>query len=228
MAQRSSTLVVQMHDNSPLTLTINDRQYNKQGTRLTIANLPPGRHYLKVYEYKPYRDEQGGHAKLVYSGTVRVKKNTYNIAVVDPTSRSLRLQTSEGNTPISNAAPANEAPTTAPSGNTNNIIVNTPQAAPGSSTYPQSALKNLQQKVQAKETDTERMKLLRASLNGKQLSTAQIRAVLSWLSFEASRLEMAKWAYPIATDKTEYAALENIFQDGQSQADFREFMAAQQ
>ncbi len=88
-----SILRVQLSDNSPLTMTINNRRYNKQGTSITVGDLPKGRHYLQVYAYNAYRDKEGGYAKQLFGGNVKVQKGSYVNCTVDAKSGQMRCIT---------------------------------------------------------------------------------------------------------------------------------------
>lgn len=65
--------------------------------------------------------------------------------------------------------------------------------------------------VQQKVTDTDKQKLMQQNLENNSMSTMQVATMMDWLTFEGSKLEFAKWAYPKVNDKISYADLKNKF-----------------
>ena len=83
---------------------------------------------------------------------------------------------------------------------------------------------DLQARVSQKLTDTDKEKLLETDLTGHSIAVTQIRAMLYWFSFESTRLDFAKWAYPITVDKTSYGNLGTEFKFSASQKEFDGFL----
>ncbi len=70
------------------------------------------------------------------------------------------------------------------------------------------AILKTEQKVKEKITDTDKLKVLESALKKKSFNTDQLAAMMGWLTFEESRLELAKWAFSHTTDKGNFANLE--------------------
>ncbi|XZF15013.1 DUF4476 domain-containing protein [Chitinophagaceae bacterium MMS25-I14] len=95
MAQAPQALLrLTLSDGTPLMVTIDNRRYNKHASTLTIGNLPPGRHSVRVYAFSP-SDGYGrrGSADLVYSGRVRIQPGTMTSGVVDVNSGAIDWRT---------------------------------------------------------------------------------------------------------------------------------------
>lgn len=75
----------------------------------------------------------------------------------------------------------------------------------------QPFMDRLKKKVDAKITDTNKLKALKDGLAEQTVSTAQVNAMMGWLNFEASRVDLAKWAYDKTVDKQNYPQLEGQF-----------------
>ncbi|MDR3680864.1 MAG: DUF4476 domain-containing protein [Flavipsychrobacter sp.] len=70
------------------------------------------------------------------------------------------------------------------------------------------AVSKTEQKVKEKITDTDKLKVLESALKKKSFNTDQLAAMMGWLTFEESRLELAKWAFSHTTDKGNFPNLE--------------------
>ena len=208
-ARWKCVLKIELNDHSPLTVAIDNRDYKKVGTSLTFNDLPPGRHYLRVYEYKEYRDGTGGNAKLVYTGSVRIKKNTYTHCVVNPSTAEMMVTTHEmvmDNRPVSTP--------------------NNPSNKEISGTLSGKEIDALANEIQSKVTDTDKMKLLQLRLANKTYTTTQVRIMLPWFHFEESRLELAKWAYANTVDKNNYRNISSDFDYETSVKELESFLSS--
>jgi hypothetical protein len=200
-ARAKNVLKVRADNDMPITVSINGRYYDKVARELTIGDLPAGRHQINIYEFKAYRDEQGGKAKLLFSGSVRVKRNTITTCTVNPAGGEIYVQSTEiGITEDGNEV--HEMP-----GNIGN-----------------GDITRLKPQVQAKQTDTEKLKLMQSSLENASYTTTQVGIMMGWLSFDDSRLEFAKWAYGRTTDKAQYSSLEKEFSLDASKDEFLNFL----
>ncbi len=200
-ARRKCVLKIELSDRSPITVAIDNRDYKKVGTSMTFGDLPTGRHYLRIYEYKEYKDGDGGHAKLIYTGSVKLKKNTITSCVVYPDNGEMVV--------------------------TQNMMSDVPQAnnsAAGTLSAQETTV--LGNEVKAKVTDIDKMKLVQTKLARETYTTAQVREMLPWFNFEESRLEFAKWAYNNAIDKNNYHDIVNDLDYEASVKDFESFLSA--
>jgi hypothetical protein len=86
-----SMLRLRLNTGRQIMVNIDDRIYDKHAASITIGDLPPGRHRIKVYEYRPYRNSRGGRAELVYTTVIKIRPNTYTYGTVDVDNGLLRL-----------------------------------------------------------------------------------------------------------------------------------------
>ena len=205
---RRAVLKVRLSDHSPLTVTIDNRVYDRHGTAITIGDLPAGSHYLKVYEYKAYRDEPGGAAKLLYSGYVRTRRNTITTCVVNPYKGKVMLRTR----PLDEEDEWND------------------RREPDYRQYDdrnvlsQQDMDDLKSRVNDRITDTDKLKLMKSVLANTTYYTAQVQKMMGWLSFESSKLEFAKWAYTAVMDAKNYWKLESEFSFSSSKDEFNDYI----
>jgi hypothetical protein len=204
---KRAILKVRLLDDSPITVTIDNRVYNKHGRTITIGDMPAGNHYLKIYEYRTFRNEHGGSARLLYSGYVRTKKNAITNCVLDPQQGRLRLTTIR----IDEEGEWNDRRD--PEQQTNNR-----------NTLSQNDLESIEKHVSDRITDTEKLKLLKSSLDNSNYYTEQVQKMMRWLSFESTRLDFAKWAYTGVIDAKNYWKLESEFSFSSTKEEFGEYI----
>ncbi len=79
---------------------------------------------------------------------------------------------------------------------------------------------DLRSRVASRMTDSDKEQLMKSVLQSRAASTEQIRQMLGWLSFDATRLDFAKWAYSHASDPRNYWKLEDGFSFDSSKEEF--------
>lgn len=85
---------------------------------------------------------------------------------------------------------------------------------------------NLRSRVAARITDSDKESLMKNVLQSQNASTAQIREMLGWLSFDGTRLDFAKWAYSHVSDPRNYWKLEDAFSFDSSKEEFSKSLKA--
>lgn len=249
-AVAQSMLRVRLTDNTPVNVSLDGRYFNKRGTTVTISELPPGEHKLRVYTYLQSRRGRG-YEDMIFEGFVRTYHGDITLFVLDKISgeTDLRVQ------PISdftfNHPPKNElnridmfdgsdgaseeqrkrkeSEQAAYSNNTNNntntpAVKDTPPPSTAISTIDDEELDKIKKKVEAKSTDTDKMLALKTALKNEKITVNQVSYILSWLMFENSKLDFAKWAYAVTADKAYYDDLKPTFSYKTSIDDFEAFL----
>jgi hypothetical protein len=232
-------LKVSTSEHSPIKIAIDNRYYKKHAATLTIGHLPQGRHYLKIYAFQQEQDGEA-HAHLLFEGKIRIFEGQVNTMIFDQASGDLLVsrsgmenmnqahlpgdaeppmaQTQESN-PRENTMPA---PPPVPAQATTPVAATSPKpeknnveaAVSEKPKYPlinKDAMKKLSDNVSAKITDTDKLKVLQNGLAKKSLKTDQLKTIMSWLNFESSRVELAKWAYNHTVDKENFSSITSHF-----------------
>jgi hypothetical protein len=201
-----SEVNVQLSDHQLLTIVVDGREYQKSGSKITIGNLPSGKHRLKVYRYfPPNNNNRVAHAQLVFEGKIKIRPSSSYLCIVDANRHSINIR---------------EMNITSNSNHTATIShINKPQNNPSleGKIIPETRLNEVGNLAEQKITDTEKLKLLKDSLENSSFSSAQIATILHWLTFEDSKLEFAKWAFPKTLDKENYNQLKALFTNNASQ-----------
>jgi hypothetical protein len=121
------------------------------------------------------------------------------------------------NNTIDNNAPDNN------STNNSNGPVASPVAMQNIGTLTDSKVSDIKTKVEAKKTDTDKMKVLKDELKNERVGTDNVAMMMDWLNFESTKLEFAKWAYTIVEDKENFAMLGDKFTYKTYQDEFDQF-----
>lgn len=221
---RRAALQVRLQTNQAITVAVDGRYFRRFGNVLTIGDLPPGRHELKVYRYFPVDDSRyrpfarnTAHARLVYKGRISIAPSRMYYCLVDPDYGTMKVRESgmvaldgnEKNYPVATdpvfSDGAQSSSTSAPGQQEgSNAEDNSVIAYDKGNMLQQQQLNQLQQNVSRKITDTDKLKLIKESLANTALSTQQLAAMLGWLTFEDSRLDLAKWSYASIVDKNRF------------------------
>lgn len=226
-----SVLKVSLSDGSPLTLAVDERYFEKHNTMLTVGDLPPGRHSLKVYAYSPNRRRYGGRAELLFSGRVRIDPATFNNCIVDVERGTIRMNVSDiENNNVNTPPPPRDdiyPNSTRPEPSMREQEHNEPDnevEAPRGKSMGKEDLKYIKSEVAEKVTDTDKLSLLKSRLKGRKYNTAQVRTMMTWLNFEHSRLELAKFAYKHVSDKDNYSKVSDDLSLNSSKDELKEFI----
>lgn len=218
-----SAIKIRFNDNRPITISIDGRNYDRHGRSLTLGNLPAGWHNIRVYEYIEYR-KGGGRAKLIYTGSVRVKSGVVMYCVVDANTRRMRIRTEDisdlyvdyedANSIDDNIPPKHDEPTDERMNRSDEAVT-------------KSDLKELETLVENKITDTDKLKMLKRALKDERYYVSDVKSMMSWLSFESSRLDFAKWSYTRVLNPESYWKLDDSFNFSSSTDELHNFIKRQ-
>ncbi len=220
-----SALKIRFSDNRPIVVSIDGRSYDRHGKSLTFGNLPPGWHKLRVYEYLEYT-RGGGRAKLLYSGSVRIRSGVVVYCIVDPETRRMRIRSEDIDdlyvdyTDESNVE--EEVPPRHDERPEDRRLNRSDRAIAG------DELKELELIVKSKVTDTEKLKYLKSVLKDKEYYLEDTRALMRLLSFESSKLDFAKWSYDRVINNSQYWKLDGEFTFDSSSDELQDFIEDKQ
>lgn len=212
---KSSILKVRLNDDSPITIVIDNRRYDKHGTSITVNDLPAGRHYLKVYSYEDNNRTNRIKARLLFQGNIRIERNTIMTCIVDPR----RGTAASKSRSMNNDYEYNDDRYTDDKHNRKyrDDVYN-------GAAISDHDMNDLKTRVNDRITDTDKMKLMQSVLESRNYTTEQVKLMLAWLSFESSRLDFAKWAYGNVIDKKNYWKLDSEFTFSSSKDEFNEYI----
>ncbi|MBL7683417.1 MAG: DUF4476 domain-containing protein [Flavipsychrobacter sp.] len=221
---RRSIIKVRLSDNSRLAVSINDRYYDKQGTSITIGDLPAGRHYIKIYRYVPYATGRGGKARVVYSGGIRLSEGTISEFTYDVRRNEIYATTEFIDDTYDDRRDDRRDDRYDDRRDDRyeerDDIYNNRRGR----VWTQQDMSDLKKRVDDRMMDGEKQKLMQSVLQDRRYTTEQMRTMLNWLSFESTKVEVAKWGYDNVSDKQNYWKLESEFTFSSSKDEFNNYI----
>jgi len=221
-AQRSnrSTLHFRLSDGQPLVVTINDRDYKKVNTRITISDVPGRRQHIKAYRFRPYADGNGGKAELIYSGTIKIAPGSSYDCIVDLKSRKLLVKDLG---PGNNPAPAAYMPPPPPPvpDSRNDVAIDHST----DNLNMDARLIQLQQNITNTKEDSKKLAAAKNYVLKNGASTAELKTIASWIMFDDNKMELLKSSYNSIRDKQNFANLKEVFTMADAQKEFTQYAA---
>lgn len=254
-AVAQSQLRVHLADNSRISVAVNGRRFNTRGTSVTVGDLPPGRHSLRIYALT-YDRWGRSFDRIVYQGSVVTRYmmathfvydrfsrrvNVRNVSLDGvyrnspsdrhPDNSQYRMNYDDGSDRTDNTNNSNyekydkNQPAVADDENRIPATPSGPVASPvPTGSFDDGESEKLKSKVEAKGTDTEKLKLIKETLKRETVTTFQVSYVMDWFLFESTKVEFAKWAYGITTDKDFYNDISAKFNYKSSKEELASFL----
>ena len=253
-ANAQSMLKVRLADSRPINVSVDGRYFNKRGTSVTVGDLPPGNHTLRIYIMQFNRHGRG-YEEIAYEGRISTYNGEITMFTYDAGSDGISetRQDIEGyngyNQPQGqqyagngggdnngyNGQQQQQAPPVPPQQpapqaddvpySPSSPPVASPIAATDMGSLTDAKRDKIKSKVSAQKTDTEKLKTLKSSLKDERLSTDEVSLMMDWFSFESGKLEFGKWAFSQTVDKENYANLINKFTYKQYQDELEQFIS---
>lgn len=202
-----SKLKLRMWDYSSFTIELNGNYFSNPTNNFVASNLAPGNHLLKIYKivYGPYVFLSN--RILIYSGVISIPASSKIVARID----------SYNNLDIIKVEPLYDYNLSCYSNNNsynsnqnssyNNESYNS-QSSYCMSNYAFSNLKNL---MVNNAFDSNRLKMAKQAISMNSVCSQQVYELMNLLSFESSKLNLAKFSYNHVTDKENYFIVNNAF-----------------
>jgi len=254
-ADAQSMLKVSLADRSVINISVDGRYFNKRGTTVTVGDLPPGRHSLKIFVAS--QDRRGrAREDVLYEGNVKTHNGSVTLFVYDANTDNIDIQEQDMDAYMANnPQPNNNAPMNNGNngnnrfgyndnnnypnnqGNNNNYQNNNngnynnnnaPVASPAPvGTLTDDKTAKLKDRIAAKAADTQKLTELESALNDETYTTDQVGTMMDWLIFDETKVSFAKWAYTHVVDKDNFKSVENKFSYKNSQDDIDKFLQGQ-
>lgn len=197
-----STLRFSLSDNQLLTVTINERDYQKVGTSLVFTDLPKKRHAIRIYKFRPYADGNGGKAELLYVGNIKVEPGKKYDFILDVRTNKLKvkevrnfetLPTYKGNYIPGQKAPMDPGRDQAlrienASDGLAEQHTDSFELPPDNSANMNDGLIALKNNMQGKVNDQEKLQLAKAYINKEKVTVRQAGLIASWINFDDNKL----------------------------------------
>lgn len=214
-----STIRFSTTDNDAITVILNERDFNKIGRSITFRDLPRKRHYVQIYKVTANQETGRNRGIPIYSGNVKLEPGKIYDAVLDKQSKKLRVYSVKSLPELvpNTASVNNGAPAVVKSSNgLNDVVLKQTEddimAIPvnfesGLSSSMQLLKKNMEQET----LDKNKIKLATEYIHKNKITAYEGRAIVSWLLFEDSKIELANQLKNKISDKENIAQLTDAF-----------------
>ncbi len=229
LAQLSqSVLQIRLRNNKLLTVVLDGRHYKRFGRTITFGDIPAGNHDIKVYRYYPNDDprysDSRPRAVLIYKGKMRIAPATTYFCTVDPQYKTMSIRESREDLYVDERSyKIEEQPEFDEdredrsydrdrdrdndrdwnnNRNENNVVDPT--------LLTNEQLYILKSSVQERVGSNDKVSLIQNFLQSKKMTTEQVKTIVGWLSFENSKLQIAKFCYPRTIDQDKYLQVSSL------------------
>lgn len=212
-----SVLHLRLKSQKAYQLAINGTRYPPVKPEQTVRNLPAGRYYIEIY--MPH----GRIMHLDYGGYIDIPAGYELFAVL---SRSGKFTVNQAFPASAMPAPPPPMPTQPyqPAPQPNNSYQS---PAPTSPTPPAnyeaaSQIADLTEKIRLMDYDSDRIAYAKTGIaQVGSLYVSELKSLIAVMSFENTKLELAKFAYPYLKDKNQLSSLYDQFKFDTSVEDLK-------
>ncbi|CAN5378214.1 hypothetical protein BH09BAC5_BH09BAC5_25740 [soil metagenome] len=240
----NSELSISMANQQKFTLTFDNSFYSTPSTTYNVTNVLPGNHHVRMTSVPSQMIGACGFPQMLFDGWVNIPQNTRltafpaNISQLNIVSMvPLISQYYNPYDPYGN----NNGNTNYPYGEGNNYgdpygnPYGNPSGYPNNNygygnNYPQyygmsqdnfSALKN---SIDAQSFDSGKLTIAKQAVGSNQMTSMQVKELVSMMTFESNKLDLAKFAYSRTIDKNNYYQVSDAFTFSSSVTDLSTYI----
>ena len=200
-SHQASQLNLRMADNAWFTATVGHQVHNTPVTRLRLDHLAPGSHFIRVFRHDLSFFNRFGAPVQVFAGYVDIPAASKVNAMVD---RQYRFRINKI-TPLWNQ-PVHHQPVY------HQPIVHHPVVAPDCHyTMNEHEFGNLVYTISRLSFESSRVQIARQALAGNYFTAHQVSELMRLMTFESTKLEIAKLAYHKTVDQNNYYIVNDLF-----------------
>lgn len=221
-----STLTLSMSNNEAFTLTFDNSIFDTPSNIYNINNVQPGDHFVKIVKM-PASNPGGpcGLPLVVYSGYINIPAGSQVNAMISGINQvAMNIQplySAYGSTGCNNSGHHND--------HCNNGYSNGTGHCGTGMSYPSYMsdhdFNSLKNSVSSKSFDSSRLTVAKQGIKGSKLSSRQVAELMDILTFESTKLELAKYAYSFVADKQNYYLVNDSFTFSSSISELDRYIA---
>ncbi|MCF8299405.1 MAG: DUF4476 domain-containing protein [Saprospiraceae bacterium] len=215
----NSQLNLRMFDNSRFYFVFDGQKYNSNTNSYQIFNITPGNHMLKVFKIMgtPYGNN-GNVAKVIFTGNVFIPAGKEVFGVIDRFNRfsivrqiPIKVGNGHGNHG-NNGHNGNNCYGYGQNGYYSQYYYNT-------NTYYNTApacltnrdIQQLKMTMRRTAFDESKLQIAKQAIRANRIEARDVLELMNELTFESSKLKLAKFAYNYTIDKNRYFLVNNGF-----------------
>jgi hypothetical protein len=210
-----SILNLRISNNAPFRVFIDGQAVGGVGKVATIDRLSAGEHLLEVY---PMGNGRKGHGRSRnFKGMIVLARNTESFVTVYPEYRQVKFDRVVAlNNPRWNDGPHHHyQPMPEPHA----------VAPVGPMPMSQADFQQLKRTIDQGSFESTKLNIFQQALAYNYFTSGQVREVMNLFSFESSKLEVAKIAYPKTLDQNNYYLVNNEFAFSSSVSELGNYIA---
>ena len=204
--------------NDPVKVLVDGNNYNSREDQdeMTVNDIRPGYHSIKVYRQKKYRNNNGWKSnrnmQMIYEGNIYVKPQYHVDVVINRFGKAFidERQMSAG------YFDDNEDNGHGGWGNNDNNM------QPMNS----RVFEQFKQVIRNDSFDNTKLVVAKQTISTNYFSSAQVKEIVELFSFENSKLDIAKYSYKYTVDKNNYFLLNDAFAYSSSKEELARFIQA--
>jgi Domain of unknown function (DUF4476) len=220
--------------NEPIRVLIDGRQVQQGNNReIRLNNLNPGNHRIQIYSIATNSRRRGGlfgnnsRENLIYNSNIHVRRgmhtdiviNRFGKVFIDEDRIDRDYDDGWNNNDRNNGGWGN--------GNDDRWNNNRNDNSYGyGNVMSYERFQQLKQSVERESFDKDKMDLLRSTLPYNRVNAQQVRELAELISFEQTRLELAKFAYRYTTDRGNYFVVNDVFNFGSSKTELTKYISS--
>jgi len=211
----TASVEIRMWDNSEFVILFDNKSFGNR-TNIIFNNVAAGRHQVKIYKRVYERQSRQHRMHLVLDEVIMVNARQKLSYIV---SRDNQLHLMRTQRPVRpqhlehRPAPVTHQP------HYEEIYYSGPAVMSAQD------FSTLQQMVSNASFEETRMTIIKQAIGGRAVSSQQVLSLMKMMSFESTRLELAKWAYSKTIDRENYFIVNQGFSFSSSTSDLASFMA---
>lgn len=228
-----SNLSLRMWDNSVISVVLDGQVYDQYNSSYTFSNLSGGSHFLKVYRYVTNGyGASNNFPKMVFNGYITVNAGRSITSMITADCHYIVLSefalypgngnhygNGNGNHHGGHHNYNNN-------GNNNNYNGGYASYNYGPSCMSDYDFANLKSVVANTTFDDTKLSICRQAVSANNVSSNQVYELMCLLTFESSKLELAKFAYNHVIDKSRYYIVNNAFTFSSSIDELNRYISA--
>lgn len=190
-SHQASELRLRMFDNAWFTATIGPEAFLSPVTRLQIDHLMPGNHFVRIFRHDLSYHHRFGAPIEVFAGYVEIPAYSRVHAILDRQWR-FRIQRITALTPPP-------------------VIWHQPVVEPFAWHMNDHEFGMLVNTISRLSFESSRMQITRQALASNYFSSSQVAELMRLMTFESTRLELAKLAWHKTVDQNRYYIVNDLF-----------------
>jgi hypothetical protein len=227
LAQRpgTSNLNITLHDNAIFNITVNGISYNYHSDNYQISNLEPGRHYIEIVRFDRVFN---GHSyrlvnpRVIFRDYIRLGNSQNRTGYINHRGRFIETSRIVHH-PVPPSRPSH------PSHSNHHPVHPVHPVHPGHTVYKvpmnPAAFSNLMHMLHNTSFDSRRLSIAKQAISAGYVTSGQVRDIMTTLSFEKNRLEIAKFAFNYTVDPQNYFLVNSALKFNSSTRSLNQYIA---